>query len=89
MCLEKDPLRRWTCDQLLRHPFFDNFSFKYPEGDLYEFEKLKTFREKSKNGHYVNIASTLFPQIPSNNQSPDLTRPLKVAQKHFDHLPDI
>jgi len=48
MCLEKDPLRRWTCDQLLRHPFFDNFSFKYPEGDLYEFEKLKTFREKSK-----------------------------------------
>ncbi|VVC29783.1 Protein kinase domain,Protein kinase-like domain,Serine/threonine-protein kinase, active [Cinara cedri] len=89
MCLEKDPLRRWTCDQLLRHPLFDNFSFKYPEGDLTEFEKLKTFREKSKNGHYVNIASTLFPQISSNNQSPELTRPLKVAQKHFDHLPDI
>lgn len=42
-----------------------------------------------QNGHYVNIASTLFPQIPSNNQSPDLARPLKVAQKHFDHLPDI
>lgn len=44
----------------------------------------------SQNGHYVNIASTLFPHIPSNNQSPDLiSRPLKVAQKHFDHLPDI
>lgn len=53
MCLEKDPLRRWTCDQLLRHPFFDNFSFKYPESDLYEFEKLKTFREKSKV-HFYN-----------------------------------
>lgn len=34
-CLDKDPAKRWSCEQLLQHPFFDRHSFKKPDyGDL-------------------------------------------------------
>jgi serine/threonine protein kinase len=29
-CLDKDPAKRWSCEQLLQHPFFDRHSFKKP-----------------------------------------------------------
>ncbi|KAF4527212.1 hypothetical protein B566_EDAN006138 [Ephemera danica] len=31
-CLDKDPAKRWTCEQLLRHSYFEDFAFKSPEG---------------------------------------------------------
>lgn len=46
--MDKDPLRRWTCEQLQRHPYFDNFYFKIPDKELEEFERLRKIRENSK-----------------------------------------
>lgn len=46
-CLDKDPGKRWTCEQLLRHPYFDNFSLKMDNVELQPFEKIardKTIR---------------------------------------------
>ena len=40
-CLDKDPAKRWTCEQLLSHPFFKNFSFKFPDHEINEFERLR------------------------------------------------
>ena len=40
-CLDKDPVKRWSCDQLLSHPFFKNFTFKFPEHELNEFDRLR------------------------------------------------
>ena len=30
-CLDKDPGKRWTCEQLLQHPFFKVHPFKIPD----------------------------------------------------------
>ena len=32
-CLDKDPARRWSCEQLLSHSYFKNFSFKLPDSE--------------------------------------------------------
>jgi serine/threonine protein kinase len=47
-CVDKDPARRWSCEQLLRHSYFDNFHFKMPESELEEFEKLRRLRDRSR-----------------------------------------
>lgn len=61
-CVDKDPAKRLTCEQLLSHPFFRNFTFKYPEVDEYEGQK----RNVSFNG-------SLLPHLPgSNHGSPDI-----------------
>ncbi|CAL8114218.1 unnamed protein product [Orchesella dallaii] len=56
-CLDKDPAKRLTCDQLLRHPYFNGFTFRLPSSDIEEFEKIK--RNTYTNG------STLFPHLSS------------------------
>nr|CAD7415064.1 unnamed protein product [Timema cristinae] len=89
-CLDKDPSKRWSCEQLLRHPYFDNFHFKMPESELDEFEKLRRLRDRSRNSSYSNN-SMLLPQLPSNAGSPDFRTSLiqPRANQTFDHLPTI
>ncbi|CAB3249438.1 unnamed protein product [Arctia plantaginis] len=40
-CLDKDPMIRWTCEQLLRHPIFENFLFTVPQSNHEEYEKVR------------------------------------------------
>ncbi|CAB3248754.1 unnamed protein product [Arctia plantaginis] len=40
-CLDKDPMIRWTCEQLLRHPIFENFLFTVPQSNHEEYEKAR------------------------------------------------
>ncbi|KAJ9585944.1 hypothetical protein L9F63_020401, partial [Diploptera punctata] len=89
-CVDKDPSRRWSCEQLLRHPYFDNFHFKIPESELEEFEKLRRLRDRSRNSSYSN-GSMMLPQLPSNAASPDFRTSFSHARGNqtFDHLPTI
>lgn len=61
-CLDKDPAKRFNCEQLLRHPYFSGYSFRLPTSDLEEFEKIK--RNTYSNG------STVFPHLSLNPGSP-------------------
>lgn len=89
-CLNKDPEERWTCDQLLQHMYFENFNFQMPHSDPDEFEKLKKYRERSKNGNYNQM---VLPQLPkavlNHNQSEIRPRSSSLHQQTFDHLPTI
>lgn len=64
-CLDKDPAKRYSCEQLLSHGFFKNFTFKFPESELEDFERLR--RNVSYNG-------SLLPHLPGGSQqgSPDM-----------------
>ena len=94
-CLDRDPLKRWTCEQLMRHPYFSGFSFRLPSSDLEEFEKIR--RNTFSNG------STLFPHLSSTNgmgSPPDYAAGLNNQKGYhvqsqsnyresFEHLPTI
>ncbi|XP_022200489.1 cyclin-dependent kinase-like 1 isoform X1 [Nilaparvata lugens] len=96
-CLEKEPGNRWTCDDLLKHPYFENYHFKIPEKELEEFEKLRKLRDRSRNSSYSTVLpATLLPQLASNGPSPEYSRNLhpptmngRTPQQAFEHLPDI
>ncbi|KAK9497114.1 hypothetical protein O3M35_004490 [Rhynocoris fuscipes] len=47
-CLDKEPTKRWSAHELLRHPYFENFHFKIPDTEMEEFEKLKKNRDRSR-----------------------------------------
>lgn len=49
-CLDKDPEKRWTCDQLLVHRYFDDFEFTIPSKE----ESMK------RNQSRVSTVSFLF-----------------------------
>ncbi|KAL0118536.1 hypothetical protein PUN28_009300 [Cardiocondyla obscurior] len=90
-CLDKDPNERWTCEQLLRHSYFDNFHFKMPDVETEELEKLKKYRERSRNTNYSQM---VLPQLPKagpsvHSQSESRPKSSSVHQPNFDHLPTI
>ncbi|XP_060805097.1 cyclin-dependent kinase-like 4 [Amyelois transitella] len=76
-CLDKDPMMRWTCEQLLRHPIFENFLFTVPPSDHDEFEKIRRAQVQS---------SPLLPQLIVDRHQP------KGKKSELDarsHLPTI
>ncbi|XP_049857620.1 cyclin-dependent kinase-like 4 [Schistocerca gregaria] len=64
-CLDMDPVRRWSCERLLKHQFFDNFHYEIPQADLEEFEKLRKTRDRSRNSSYGGT-TTLLPHLPGS-----------------------
>ncbi|XP_075983171.1 cyclin-dependent kinase-like 4 isoform X2 [Anticarsia gemmatalis] len=77
-CLDKDPMMRWTCEQLLRHPIFENFLFTVPHSDHEEYEKARRAQVQS---------SPLLPQLIVTER----TQP-KGKKSELDarsHLPTI
>ncbi|CAH2044639.1 unnamed protein product, partial [Iphiclides podalirius] len=40
-CLDKDPVARWSCEQLLRHHMFENFLFSAPPAHREDYEKAR------------------------------------------------
>lgn len=68
-CLDKDPVKRPTCDQLMKHPYFNNV--KLPDLDAAEQPLLR--RQKSKNG------SSVLPQLQANAAA---TPDIKSMQLH-------
>ncbi|XP_046642037.1 cyclin-dependent kinase-like 4 isoform X2 [Daphnia pulicaria] len=60
-CLDRDPSKRYTCDQLLRHPYFANFNFRLPESELEEYERLRRLRSRSR---YAGGGGHMLPQLP-------------------------
>ncbi|ROT76625.1 Cyclin-dependent kinase-like 1 [Penaeus vannamei] len=85
------PPERWTCEQLLTHDYFKGYSFKLPDHELEEFERIR--RNSSVSG------SMLFPQLAgstpagggslSTASSPDMRHPHNRGSRNFDHLPTI
>ncbi|XP_075222083.1 cyclin-dependent kinase-like 4 [Lycorma delicatula] len=95
-CVDKEPGNRWTCEDLWKHPYFENYHFKIPEKELEEFEKLRKLRDRSRNSSYSTaLPSSLLPQLPSNGPSPEYSRNLQAPNNTLrttqtvEHLPDI
>lgn len=97
-CLDKDPGKRWTCEQLLRHQYFENFSFKTEENEIQPFEKIARDRTKVQQNKSLLFKDTLFFSLQNSTtntmslpQLPKLASPTKPSQQRskVDHLPTI
>ncbi|XP_045533443.1 cyclin-dependent kinase-like 4 isoform X1 [Pieris brassicae] len=77
-CLDKDPMMRWTCEQLLRHPIFENFLFTVPASDHDEYERVRRQQVQS---------SPLLPQLIVNERSQPKGK--KTDLNSRGHLPTI
>ncbi|KAG0421249.1 hypothetical protein HPB47_002859 [Ixodes persulcatus] len=101
-CLDKDPARRWNCEQLLKHPYLTDC--KIPQLDA-EDNSIRIRRERSRNG---TQHQSLFPHLPGHSGSGYPTPDVRASQLHsrqmpqqaqthqqaaatrkFDHLPNI
>ncbi|XP_076044863.1 cyclin-dependent kinase-like 4 isoform X2 [Oratosquilla oratoria] len=93
-CLDHDPNKRWTCEQLLKHDYFKGYNFKLPDHEVEEYDWHR--RNSSVSG------SMLLPQLASNNggsigggaslstaSSPEVRGPHARGARNFDHLPTI
>lgn len=83
-CLDKDPQKRYTCEQLLLHPYFDNAN----TSDL-KADSLQTRLRREKSGH-------LQPMLPQlSTYSGAVTTPERNVHLHsrtlrkYDPLPNI
>ncbi|XP_037072980.1 cyclin-dependent kinase-like 4 isoform X1 [Pollicipes pollicipes] len=86
-CLEKDPAKRLTCQQLLQHPYFDGFNFKLPQAEIEEFERMKRVSSHASS----TSGSMLLPHISgghSGSHSSPETRSL-LSRGSFQHFPSI
>ncbi|GIY17127.1 cyclin-dependent kinase-like 1 [Caerostris darwini] len=82
-CMDKDPEKRYTCEQLFHHRYFDGFNKSEIENDLLSARR----RDKLKSGHY----QMLLPQLSTNSlgSSPDMRSSNGRSMKKYDPLPNI
>jgi cyclin-dependent kinase-like len=83
-CLDKDPNKRWSCDRLVMHPYFEDYivkTNKEPEVTQTLPDSSSRQREKSK------LSQTSLPTLVQAES--------RVQQKNtysrgdFNHLPTI
>uniref|UniRef100_T1J966 cyclin-dependent kinase n=1 Tax=Strigamia maritima TaxID=126957 RepID=T1J966_STRMM len=81
-CLDKDPAKRSTCQELLQHPYFANTSFRIPEYELEDYEKVRN-RARARMEHYL-------PQLAGHSLSSQSQVAASESRRlKFDHLPTI
>ncbi|KAG5899144.1 hypothetical protein JTB14_027337 [Gonioctena quinquepunctata] len=80
-CLDKDPGKRWSCEKLLTHDYFENFHFKVDDSEV---EKLT--RERSRNS---NLGTSLPQLTGSKPVSPFKPSNNSQHKSKVDHLPTI
>ncbi|XP_014356019.1 cyclin-dependent kinase-like 1 isoform X4 [Papilio machaon] len=73
-CLDKDPVSRWSCEQLLRHALFENFMFSVPPPPHHDYEKARRGQVQS---------SPLLPALACGRAAPRHKPPERA------HLPTI
>ncbi|XP_015921945.2 cyclin-dependent kinase-like 4 isoform X2 [Parasteatoda tepidariorum] len=83
-CLDKDPEKRYNCEQLFRHSYFDGFNKSDFEN---ESMSSKYRRDKLKSGQY----QMLLPQLSTNSlgSSPEMRSSHARSMKKYDPLPNI
>ncbi|XP_037924854.1 cyclin-dependent kinase-like 1 isoform X1 [Hermetia illucens] len=92
-CLDKDPAKRWTCDKLLRHSYFDDYVARQRELErLGAGSDLNAMRDKSKVLKFLSLfkiktSNTSLPLLPGTQEH---KQPLKNTYNRTEHhLPTI
>jgi cyclin-dependent kinase-like len=87
-CLDKDPNKRWSCDRLLQHPYFDDFIDKTKDQEIttatLNDTRERQLREKSK------ISQTSLPTlVQRDSEGGRVQQKNTYSRAEFNHLPTI
>lgn len=80
-CLDKDPAKRWSCDRLSVHPYFDDYKLKCKELET-ENEDDSKQREKAKS------SNTSLPHLTTPGTQESI-KPKQSMLRSEHHLPTI
>ncbi|XP_062539033.1 cyclin-dependent kinase-like 1 isoform X1 [Armigeres subalbatus] len=83
-CLDKDPAKRWSCERLVTHPYFEDYVSKQKE-----IEQTITLENQKQNSRDLKskISNTSLPQLPATQESRVPQKNLYLRSDH--HLPTI
>lgn len=85
-CLDKDPNKRWSCDRLLQHPYFDDYIDKTKDQEIpttLNETRERQLREKSK------ISQTSLPTLVQRDSESRVQQKNTYSRAEFNHLPTI
>lgn len=84
-CLDKDPNKRWSCDRLISHPYFEDYIVKTSKEP--EMVMDRNLPDSSRQREKSKISQTSLPTLVQAES--------RVQQKNtysrgdFNHLPTI
>uniref|UniRef100_A0A182PAG4 cyclin-dependent kinase n=1 Tax=Anopheles epiroticus TaxID=199890 RepID=A0A182PAG4_9DIPT len=83
-CLDKDPAKRWSCERLATHPYFEDYITKQKE-----IEQTITLEQKQTGTRELKpkTSNTSLPQLPGTQESRVPQKNLFLRSDH--HLPTI
>ncbi|CAO1300513.1 unnamed protein product [Diamesa hyperborea] len=83
-CLDKDPNKRWSCERLAQHPYFEDFVVKNKEPEITtNLQPDNRNREKSK------ISNTSLPTLVTNSENRHQQKNTYARADYNNHLPTI
>uniref|UniRef100_A0A182SNM3 Cyclin-dependent kinase-like 2 n=1 Tax=Anopheles maculatus TaxID=74869 RepID=A0A182SNM3_9DIPT len=83
-CLDKDPAKRWSCERLATHQYFEDYITKQKE-----IEQTITIEQKQTGNRELKpkTSNTSLPQLPGTQESRVPQKNLFLRSDH--HLPTI
>uniref|UniRef100_A0A182M7R0 Cyclin-dependent kinase-like 2 n=1 Tax=Anopheles culicifacies TaxID=139723 RepID=A0A182M7R0_9DIPT len=83
-CLDKDPAKRWSCERLATHQYFEDYITKQKE-----IEQTITLEQKQSGNRELKpkTSNTSLPQLPGTQESRVPQKNLFLRSDH--HLPTI
>lgn len=87
-CLDKDPNKRWNCDRLSTHPYFEDYKAKYKEMEAMS-STPQTQYNTNKQSDKTKNSNTSLPQLPASTGANDQPAMRTTHLRSEHHLPTI
>ncbi|KAL7048937.1 hypothetical protein ACKWTF_003539 [Chironomus riparius] len=83
-CLDKDPNKRWSCDRLIQHPYFEDYIVKTKDHEQSSASLPDSSRQREKS----KISQTSLPTLVQQ-ESTFKNQKNTYSRADFNHLPTI
>lgn len=95
-CLDKDPNKRWSCERLITHPYFEDYIVKEKEDETntsttsIQESNNNGMNNQNRNREKSKISNTSLPQLPTeNSRIQQKNQTYARAEYSTNHLPTI
>lgn len=83
--MDKDPSKRWSCERLIQHPYFDDYIVKTKETEV--TTSLPPPPDSSRHREKMKISQTSLPTLVQTENR--VQQKNTFSRSDFNHLPTI